>query len=498
MGGHSFRKRAGLLAALATLVTLAVPAPIHAGAAATPAPAVWLGSTDGGVFTLGSASFHGSQAGAPPRSPVIATAARATGNGYWLATLAGQVFAFGDAPRYGDLRNVHLNKPIVDMVATPSGGGYWLVGSDGGVFAFGNAPYRGGLGGKPLNGRITGLTPTSTGRGYWLVAADGGVFSFGDAHYRGSLGSAHIPAPIAAMASTKDGNGYWLLGRDGRVTAFGDASNKGSGTGSPNVAVGIVRSQSGAGYMIAYADGSVRSFGDAGFAHGAVRSNGPVVGITTRWAASSGFALTLLDYLNVLAHPPAPHRVWANAHEAALTFDDGPSDYTAGVLGVLRQLGVPATFFTVGYEAAARPDLLRAEAAQNSSIETHTWDHADLTRLPPAGIDSELQRGMSAIQAATGQRPTCFRPPYGATNSTVVAEASKLGLTQILWNVDPSDYLRPGVGAIVSNVLGAANGRGLVIGMHDGGGDRSQTIAALPAIISGLRARGYSFIRLCA
>jgi peptidoglycan/xylan/chitin deacetylase (PgdA/CDA1 family) len=79
----------------------------------------------------------------------------------------------------------------------------------------------------------------------------------------------------------------------------------------------------------------------------------------------------------------------------------------------------------------------------------------------------------------------------------VVAEAAKLGLSQILWNVDPSDYLRPGSNVIVSRVLGAATGRGLVIGIHDGGGDRSQTIAALPGIIDGLRARGYTMVRLC-
>ena len=180
-----------------------------------------------------------------------------------------------------------------------------------------------------------------------------------------------------------------------------------------------------------------------------------------------------------------------------LTFDDGPSTYTSGVVDVLRRYKAPATFFTVGYEAAARPDLLRAEAAAGSSVEIHDWDHADLTRLPPAAIDNELQRAANTVQAAIGRRPSCFRPPYGATNATVVAEGSKLGLHQILWNVDPSDYVRPGTAVIVSRVLAAATGRGLVIGIHDGGGDRSQTIAALPAIIDGLRARGYTLVRLC-
>ena len=91
----------------------------------------------------------------------------------------------------------------------------------------------------------------------------------------------------------------------------------------------------------------------------------------------------------------------------------------------------------------------------------------------------------------------CFRPPYGSTDPTIAQIGAHLGLTQILWNVDPSDYLRPGAQTIVDRVLAPATGRGLVIGIHDGGGDRSQTVAALPGIIFGLRSRGYTFVRLC-
>jgi peptidoglycan/xylan/chitin deacetylase (PgdA/CDA1 family) len=168
------------------------------------------------------------------------------------------------------------------------------------------------------------------------------------------------------------------------------------------------------------------------------------------------------------------------------------------MLAVLERYNVPATFFTVGYLAAARPDLLVAEANAGMSVEDHSWDHPDLTRLLIPAIDDELTRAANAIQTAIGRRPTCFRPPYGSTNTTVAAEGAKLGLTQILWNVDPSDYLRPGADVIASRVLAAGTGRGLIVGIHDGGGDRSQTIAALPAIIEGLRARGYTFVRLCA
>ena len=160
--------------------------------------------------------------------------------------------------------------------------------------------------------------------------------------------------------------------------------------------------------------------------------------------------------------------------------------------------GATATFFAVGYLVVAQSSTLAAEARAGMSVQIHNWDHADMTRLSPAAIRDELARTMNVVGAVTGRRPTCFRPPYGSTNANVVAEGAKLGLTQILWNVDPSDYRWPGASVIVDRVLREANCRGLVVGIHDGGGDRSQTVAALPAIIEGLRARGYTFVRLCA
>ena len=188
---------------------------------------------------------------------------------------------------------------------------------------------------------------------------------------------------------------------------------------------------------------------------------------------------------------------WPGPHQVALTFDDGPSPWTLPTLAALARAGVHATFFTVGEEVAAHPDLVRAEVAAGMSVQDHTWDHADLTHLDTAARDAELERAADAIRAATGRTPSCFRPPYGATNASVVSDAARLGLAQVLWNVDPSDYLRPGVATITARVLASADGRGLLVGIHDGGGDRSETVAALPAIISGLRARGYQFVTLC-
>ena len=458
---HSSIAIAALAMLVAGVVVTVVPASAQPSSATTrrvadrvAAPAVWLAGTDGGVFTLGSARFRGSLGDAPQPQPVIAVAARPTGKGYWLAALDGYVRAFGDAPMRGNLRGIRLNRPIVDIAASPTGNGYSLVATDGGVFTFGDARFAGSLGGTHLNQPIGGMVATPSGRGYWLVASDGGVFTFGNARFFGSLGAFRLSQPIATISATRDGRGYWLLGRDGSVYRFGDA---------------------------------------APVALPPVGRHAPIAGLATPWASSSGIALSLLGYA-----PPASQRTWVGPHEVALTFDDGPSAYTLPMLAALAREGVPATFFTVGTEAAANPGLLVAEADAGMSVEDHSWDHANLTTLSPAGIDSELTRSADAVQAAIGRRPSCFRPPGGNTDATVVAEGTKLGLSQILWNVDPSDYLRPGTNVIASRVLSTATGKGLVIGMHDGGGDRSQTVAALPAIVDGLRARGYTFVRLCA
>ncbi len=493
-----------VVAALVVALALVPPARVGASPARSQqsvveAPRGWLAGTDGGVFALGRSPYLGSLGGKHLNQPLIALAGTTSGNGYWLAALDGGIFSFGDAHFYGSLGAIHLNQPIVDMVATRSGRGYWLVAADGGVFTFGDARFHGSLGAKHLVEPIAGMTPTPSGRGYWLVAADGGVFAFGDARFYGGLGGTRVGSAISALAATPDGHGYWLLQRDGNIAHFGDATTLPDAGGAPALAVALVPVKSGSGYWIAFADGAVRAYGDAArFAMLPVPPGSSVVGMATPWASSSGFALPLLEFVRALAKSAVSPRTWVGAHEAALTFDDGPGAYTSSVLGVLARYRVPATFFTVGSSAAAHPDLLAAESLAGMSVENHTWDHADLTRLAAPAIDSELRRTADAIRTATGRRPTCFRPPYGSTNSTVAAVGTSLGLAPILWNVDPSDYQRPGSDVIASRVLAAATGRGLVVIVHDGGGDRSQTVAALPAIIEGLRARGYTFVRLCA
>jgi uncharacterized repeat protein (TIGR02543 family) len=158
--------------------------------------------SDGGVFSFGSSTFHGSIGGLKLNRPIVAMALTPNLGGYWLVGSDGGIFTFGDAHYFGSTGAKKLNEPIVGMAATPDGGGYWLVASDGGVFAFGDAVFYGSTGAKKLNEPIVGMAATPDGDGYWLVASDGGVFAFGDAAFLGSTGGIHLNNPIVGVAAS--------------------------------------------------------------------------------------------------------------------------------------------------------------------------------------------------------------------------------------------------------------------------------------------------------
>ncbi len=191
--------------------------------------------------------------------------------------------------------------------------------------------------------------------------------------------------------------------------------------------------------------------------------------------------------------PPAAERF-----TVALTFDDGPSVWTGAVLDVLDRKGVPGTFFVVGrYVTGSAADAVARASADGHSVQNHSWSHPVLTTLSSSAVAGELDRTSDVVEAVTGIRPRCLRPPYGATSDRVRSVAASVGLGEVLWNVDPSDYLNPSPATIAARVITRADGRPLVVGLHDGGGSRANTVAALPAIIDGLRARGYEFVTAC-
>ncbi len=222
----------------------------------------WLVGRDGGVFSFGTAGFHGSAGNIRLNQPIVGMAATPNGGGYWLVARDGGIFSYGNARFYGSTGSFRLNQPIVGMASTRTGKGYWLVASDGGIFAFGDAQFYGSTGSYRLNRPIVGMAPTPSGRGYWLVASDGGMFTFGDAQFYGSTGSMRLLRPIVGVSPTSNGRGYWLVAADGGVFSFGNAQFYGStGGGCLGSSTVAMSSHYGfTGYFTATANGQVRAF----------------------------------------------------------------------------------------------------------------------------------------------------------------------------------------------------------------------------------------------
>ena len=209
---------------------------------------------------------------------------------------------------------------------------------------------------------------------------------------------------------------------------------------------------------------------------------------------------TLLYSPPVYADPQPPQAVPGPAQGIEpgakvlyLTFDDGPSGFTQPILDVLAQHGAKATFFMLGRQANGKQDLLRSMYDTGHGIANHTYNHPYLTSLSKPRFRDEVTAASGAL---AGFDHGCLRPPYGATSKAVRAEASELGYTLVTWTIDPRDWSRPGATAIAQRVISHAFPGGVVV-MHDGGGDRTQTVAALETILTELGAQGYQFRALC-
>lgn len=197
----------------------------------------------------------------------------------------------------------------------------------------------------------------------------------------------------------------------------------------------------------------------------------------------------------------------ANPKLLALTFDDGPDPkWTPKVLSTLEAAHVPATFFVIGENALVRPDLLRRMVADGDEIGNHTYTHPNLAGSSEAETRLEINATQRLVQAYTGRSMTLFRAPYfGDAEPTTADElqpalrAQQAGYTIVGLHVDPNDWQNPGTDEIVRQVVNQIHNAteqssSNVILLHDGGGDRSQTVAALPRIVAVLRAEGYSFV----
>jgi peptidoglycan-N-acetylglucosamine deacetylase len=198
-----------------------------------------------------------------------------------------------------------------------------------------------------------------------------------------------------------------------------------------------------------------------------------------------------------------PHGPLFDAHGAigrvtggiALTFDDGPDPrWTPQVLDLLRKYHIHATFCLIGVQVPDHAALVRRIAAEGHALCDHTWTHDEKLRTRPAAvITGEITRTAAAIRAAGGVAPRYFRAPAGNWSPALIATAGSLGLRPLGWSVDPRDWSKPGTGHILS-VLHADARPGTVVLLHDGGGDRSETVAALRQVLPDLVAAHTRFV----
>jgi peptidoglycan/xylan/chitin deacetylase (PgdA/CDA1 family) len=187
----------------------------------------------------------------------------------------------------------------------------------------------------------------------------------------------------------------------------------------------------------------------------------------------------------------------SNRHVIALTFDDGPWPDTPQFLDVLERKHVPATFFEIGEQISTWGQggaIERRMLADGDVIGDHTWNHANVSGGGSFAA-GEISQTAAALRQASGFTPCLFRAPGGAVSGALISEARSMGFITIQWDIDPRDWSRPGTDAIYSNVVGNAHNGAIVI-QHDGGGDRSETLAALPREIDTLRGEGYQFVTI--
>jgi peptidoglycan-N-acetylglucosamine deacetylase len=191
----------------------------------------------------------------------------------------------------------------------------------------------------------------------------------------------------------------------------------------------------------------------------------------------------------ILVHRPGPP---PPARTVALTFDDGPSADTPRILDILRRHRVPATFCVLGDNVEEHPDIARRIVREGHRLCNHSRSHPDLARASAHRVRGEVAIAQWQIARATGVTPKTFRFPYGSSDARAERIVRRAGLRPLGWDVDPQDWARPRSGTITARVVRAVR-PGSVVLLHDGGGDRRHTAAALEQLISTLRDRGYRF-----
>ena len=228
-----------------------------------------------------------------------------------------------------------------------------------------------------------------------------------------------------------------------------------------------------------------------------------LLSVCSVWASSVGASVPPSSE----APPPvdpirdAPVVTWPGPGQVALTFDDGPHPTTTNlVLDILDREQVPGTFFVICRLISKNQSVVSRTSARGHSVQNHTMNHPYLVRIKSDRVLAELSSCSNVIEAATGRRPTTYRPPYGSHNDRVNTVASSLGLQRVMWNATaPIDETNPK--EIARRILGQIRSaeedqRGLVILLHDGSGSRAAQVAALGPIIQRLKTNGWQFVKI--
>lgn len=209
-------------------------------------------------------------------------------------------------------------------------------------------------------------------------------------------------------------------------------------------------------------------------------------------------------YSTFPTYPVVYHEGAGGEHDVVLTFDDGPDrKWTPRILDILRHRGVKAVFFLVGNKAEQHPALVRRILDEGHEIGNHTYSHPNLAGISPRQIQIELNATQRLITSITGRSTTLFRPPYSADSRPrhldeirpLKLVQDELGYLIVLENIDPEDWQRPGADVILERVKRLRR-EGSIVLLHDAGGNRAQTVAALPRIIDWLHTRGDRIITL--
>ena len=209
------------------------------------------------------------------------------------------------------------------------------------------------------------------------------------------------------------------------------------------------------------------------------------------------------SYVKFAEFPTLYHQGAGGEHQVAITFDDGPDPrWTPKILDILKAANVKATFFVVGVNAERYPALVRRIVDEGHEIGNHTYYHPNLALCWPEHIRLELNATQLLLETITGRATTLFRPPYAAdTGPTDLSELTPLKIAEdlsylvVLENIDPQDWAKPGADIILRRIK-QQRYDGSVILLHDAGGDRSQTVEALPRILDWLHARGDTIVPL--